>query len=90
MLIIGRKNEYPTFGDLKNIYVMGDVLFDVLVYETKEYSFHFHGYIISKTNEHKLVTPTDLVDHVPLHNVYVRSRNNLVVMKYHIYNTIWH
>ena len=85
-----------TFAELKQVYVTGvsQVFLDVLVCETERYYFHFHGYIIRKTAEHRLLTPADLVDHVPLNNVLVKKSNgrlvNLVVMKYHICNTLWH
>lgn len=89
-LVIGCQNEYPTFAELQYIYITGEVLFDVLVFETTGYNFHHHGYVLEKTSQHKIVALTDLIDHVPLHTMRVAQTKTLVVVKYHICNTIWH
>ena len=90
-VIMGIDDDLPQFGVIKNIYITDcNTLLEVEIYKTISFLHHYHGYdvkVISQTNIiniSSLVSPYSL-----LINHLAHINKSVVVLKYHVCNTIF-
>ena len=68
MLVIGKNEDGPVFGELLEIICFNDfILFHVEVLEYMFYASHYHAHVVSteRCNQKYLIHPDDLVDYLP-------------------------
>ncbi len=86
------ENDYPVFGQLKDIYVIdgSNIVFQVRVLQTSSFSRHHHAYLVDKTPIYKLINISDVYHPFPFFIRHLRvdhCARHVIIPKYHICGT---
>lgn len=92
-LLLSIKDDYPIFGQIKEIFILeaSQVVFHVKHFHTDIFSQHFHAFIIIPTNTYSVVTPSAL--HHPfthhIHKLILHDGNaQAIILKHHVSGTL--
>ncbi len=93
LVVVGIEDEYPSFGVIEDIFITNSnsAMLHVELCHTQSYNEHFHGYVVSRSNQFKVVSVQSLQSHVSTTLRSVQSEQStifIVNLKFHILNTL--
>lgn len=93
VVVLRVEDEYPMFGQIKDIYVVNsyDVYFRVKLLSTDQFNSHCHSYFVSVTSDYCSVQASSLLDVFPLYLRKMTIKGKLhqcITVKHHILHSL--
>ncbi len=91
MVVVGIEDEYPCFGIVNDIFITNSIVLHVELCHTESFNEHFHGYVVNRSNQFKVISVNDLQTYVSTTLRSVSSDQSMISvvnLKFHILDTL--
>lgn len=88
-LVVAMNGIFPVFGEIVDILLSRDKVYMRLrLYQTIYFHEHFNAYVVSNTEEHTIISHSDLFSYIPLHSHSVKGLTSFhqkaIILKHHL------